>query len=420
MEDVIIVGAGVAGLMAALECKRAGLSYRILEACDQPGGRARSRTLASGRTVDLGAHWLHGEDNPVKAELDRYGISYRRDEGEGVYVLENGALKHETGDWLEKAIDPDKAEAIKNGRAPDCALTELAVDSEAHKVLADFALLWDGADPPMVPSAYEFLSDENTPGGLEVEGGMGALVQHLAEDAGLGRIHLRTSVSKIAESDDGVRVQAMDGSLWFGRRVLFTGSLGVLKSNMVSFQPPLSGDFHEHLAGLVMGRVNKIVVECDPGFFAERQVPVDMAMELLDGDPPHFCHAHSAGQPVIQLYVAGRQAEKVEGMTPAEALTYMAEVLRPVDVLHGFEAHMVSPAIVTRWVANPYARGAYSFCLPGVKRSGPRMEGRIVFCGDTFDTRFPASVAGACRSGQAGARMVIDALGVRVPQTAEV
>ncbi len=417
MEDVIIIGAGVAGLTAALECKRAGVSYRILEACDQPGGRARSRTLASGRVVDLGAHWLHGEDNPVKAELDRYGIAYRRDEGQAVYVVENGELRHEAGDWLEQAIDQDKARAILEGRAPDGALTELAVDAEAHRMLADFALLWDGVDPPVVPSAYEFLSDENTPGGLEIEGGMGALIEAMAAEAGLARLHLRTSVSKIAETGDGMRVQAMDGSVWQARRVVFTGSLGVLKSNMVSFQPPLSGDFHEHVAGLVMGRVNKIVIDCDPAFFAERDVPVDMAIELLDADPPHFCHVHSAGQPIIQLYVAGRQAEKVEGMAPAEALAYAAGVLSGVDVLRGFDLHVVSPALVTRWVANPYARGAYSCCLPGVKRSGPRVEGGIVFCGDTFDTRFPASVAGACRSGRAGARMAIEALGVKMPES---
>ncbi|MBW8734560.1 MAG: FAD-dependent oxidoreductase, partial [Asticcacaulis sp.] len=91
MEDVIIIGAGIAGLSAALECKRAGLSFRILEACDQPGGRARSRTLLSGRTVDLGAHWLHGDDNPLKRELDRYAIAWRKDEGDALYVLEGGA-----------------------------------------------------------------------------------------------------------------------------------------------------------------------------------------------------------------------------------------------------------------------------------------------------------------------------------------
>lgn len=418
MEDIIIVGAGIAGLTASLECKRAGLSYRILEACDQPGGRARSRSLSSGRVIDLGAHWLHGEGNPLQAELDRYGIGYRRDTGEAIYIQENGELRQAGDDWLDTAIDHDRADAIKSGQAPDCALTELAANPEAHRMLADFALLWDGVDPPVVPSALEFLSDENTPGGLEIEGGMGALIRRMAEEAGLARIHLRTSVSRIAEADDGVRIQAMDGSQWLARRVLFTGSLGVLKSNMVTFQPPLSGDFHEHLAGLVMGRVNKIVIECDPAFLAAREIPVDMAIELLDGDPPHFCHVHSGGEPVIQLYVAGRQAERVEGMTPAEALDYAVGVLRPVAALRGFDMHVVSPAIVTRWVANPYSRGAYSCCLPGAKRSGPRMEGAIVFCGDTFDTRFPASVAGACLSGRAGARMAIEALGVKVAEVA--
>jgi monoamine oxidase len=200
--------------------------------------------------------------------------------------------------------------------------------------------------------------------------------------------------------------------------VLFTGSLGVLKSNMVSFQPPLSGDFHEHLAGMAMGRLNKIVIEVDPAFMAARDIPVDWSLELLDNDPPHFCHVRSGGEPIIQLYAAGRQAERIEGMTPAEALDYAISVLRPIDVLRGFGGHILSPAIITRWVANPYTRGAYSCCLPGGRRSGPRREGLIVFCGDTFDERFPASVAGACRSGKAGARMAIEALGIKVSESA--
>ncbi|MBW8881988.1 MAG: hypothetical protein JF615_11415 [Asticcacaulis sp.] len=53
-----------------------------------------------------------------------------------------------------------------------------------------------------------------------------------------------------------------------------------------------------------------------------------------------------------------------------------------------------------------------------MRRSGPRVEGLIVFCGDTFDTRFPASVAGAYLSGQAGAQLVIAALGVKAAETA--
>ncbi len=411
MEDVIIIGAGVAGLTAALALKRADYSYRILEACDASGGRARSRRLPSGIVADLGAHWLHGgAHNALKAEVDRYGLTCQEDQTRAMYVYEDGNLR-DAGSWLEGVIDENKAQRVKSGELPDCALPDLARDEQGRKLLGEFARMWDGLEPPVRPSAHEYLTDENTPGGLQIDGGMRSLIERLEAEVGADRIHLRTAVSRITQAEvDGepaVRIQAMDGSVWGARRVIFTASLGVLQSGMVQFSPGLSGAFHEHLSGLVMGRVNKIVIELDPAFVRERGIPVDMPVQQLDSHPPHFAHIHSAGQPLIQLYVSGDQAEVVEGLTPDETLAYSQSVLAPIDILNGFEAHVVSAPIATRWVANPYTRGSYSSCLPGAHRSGPRVEGLVTFCGDTFDDRFPGSVAGAYRSATAGAELVI-------------
>ncbi len=417
MEDVIIIGAGMAGLTAALELKRAGRSFSILEAGDAAGGRARSRTLNSGVVADLGAHWLHGESNVLKPELDRYDIRYVPDQAASLHVFENGEMREAAmDDWLKDAIDQEKADRVTSGEAPDCALRDLGVDQVARKRLAEFGLMWDGVDAPLQPSAREFLTDENTPGGVQVDGGMCALMTKMIDDIGRDRLHLRTSVSRITQTAEGMRVQAMDGSVWMAHRVIFTGSLGVLQSRLVSFTPPLSADFHEHLGGLAMGKVNKIVVELDRQFLVERDIPVDMSMLLLDAKPPHFCHAHSAGQPVLQLYVSGNQAEAIEAFAPDEALAYVRDILAPVEALEGFADHVLSPPITTRWVANPYTRGAYSCCLPGARRSGPWTEGLITFCGDTFDDRFPASLAGAFRSGQAGAQAVIGELAGVAPE----
>jgi monoamine oxidase len=183
--------------------------------------------------------------------------------------------------------------------------------------------------------------------------------------------------------------------------------LGVLQGRLVTFAPELSSSFHERLAGLVMGHVNKIIVEVDPDFMTASGVPVDMALELLEGPVPYFCHVRSGGQPVIQIYAGGHEAEAIESLAPDQALAYAREILAPVEALKGFDAHVVSPPIVTRWVANPYTRGAYSCCLPGARRSGPVTEGLVTFCGEAFDDRFPASVAGAWRSGKAAAEIVI-------------
>lgn len=420
MEDVIIVGAGMAGLAAAIELKRSNVSFRILEAGDGVGGRARTRILRSGVAADLGAHWLHGDSNPLTQELQRFSVTARPDAGDVLWLYRDGEAQQEDMEaWLDAAIRGDLANAIMAGDHPDVPLPELGVDDAARDMLATFSLLWNGVPPPIYPSAREFLTDENTPGGVHVEGGMCTLTSALLAEAGADRVHLRTSVCRITETADGVSIQSMDGSVWTARRVIFTGSLGVLQGRLVTFTPDLSRGFHEQIAGLVMGHINKIIIEVDPEFMAVNGVPVDMALELLDGEAPHFCHVHSAGQPVIQIYAGGQQAEAIESLAADQALAYARDILAPVEVLKGFEAHVMSPPIVTRWVANPYTRGAYSCCLPGARRSGPLTEGLVTFCGEAFDERFPASLPGAWRSGKAAAEIVIAELAkLAVPETA--
>ena len=417
MTDVLIIGAGVAGLSAALELKKRGLSCLVIEALDKPGGRARTRRSASGAAIDLGAHWLHGEDTPLRAVLDHYALAYHEETDGEMYVQSRGKCTRSDEDWMNSAVDWDKAQAIKAGERPDVPLPDLGIDDAARERLGQFGLMWDGIDPPYHPSAYEFLTDENTPGGLQPKAGMGGLVEALARDVGMENLRLNTPISAIVSQKDHVDVRAGDGTRFMGRVALFTASLGVLKANAVTFEPPLTADFRRHLAGLVMGKMNKIVVEVSPAFLAERRIAVDTGYILLDAKPPHFCHVHSAGAPLIQLYISGRQAELIEGMTASEAFDYLHRILAPVERLAGFEAHVIGDPVVSAWVSNPFTRGAYSCCLPGTRRQGPHREARVFFAGDTFDERFPASVAGAYRSGQTAARLISTAIDIHAGPT---
>ncbi len=417
MTDVLIIGAGVAGLSAALELKKRGLSCLVIEALDKPGGRARTRRTATGMPIDLGAHWLHGDNTPLRAVLDHYGLPYHEETDGEMFVQQRGKLTRSEEEWIENAIDWDRANAIKSGALPDVPLPELGVDEAARDRLSSFGLMWDGIDPPYHPSAYEFLHDENTPGGVQPKTGMGALIDALARDLGAENLRLNTPVASVVSHKDHVDVLSSDGTRFMGRVALFTGSLGVLKSNQVAFDPPLTADFRRHLAGLVMGKMNKIVVEVSPAFLDERKVAIDTGYILLDSRPPHFCHVRSAGAPVIQLYIAGRHAEIIEGMTAREALDYMHRVLAPVEQLAGFQPYVVGDPVVSAWVSNPFTRGAYSCCLPGHKRQGPHREARVFFAGDTFDTRFPASVAGAWRSAQEAAQQMATALDIHAGPT---
>jgi monoamine oxidase len=396
----------MAGLSAALELRARRVDTLILEAQDHPGGRARTVMTPGGTPVDLGAHWLHGEDTPLKALLDRYGIEGYRDEGDNLLIFEDGKVrKADTDDWLDSGIDHKRAEGIRNGALPDCPLPDLATSDDARRMLTEFGLMWNGLEPPLLPSAYEFLTDENTPGGLEVRTGIGTVISRMAGEA--GSMEYGVAATVVADRGDHVEVHAGE-RIWRARAILFTGSLGVLKGGTVAFDPPFSPDTQAMLDGLVMGRMNKIVAELDPTFFAERNIPVDQSLELLDGDPPHYCHVNGAGLPLINLYVSGKHAADVETMDQAAAMAHLRRALAPVDLLRGWEGHVKGPLLMSAWGSNPYIAGAYSAALPGTRRSGPRREGRIVLCGDTFDPRFPASLAGAFLSGRAAARMAAE------------
>ncbi len=408
MTDVLIIGAGLAGLSAGLACQARGIDCRVLEAGGEIGGRAITRRTASGAAADMGGHWLHGDNTPLKGLIARYGLAAHEDEGP-MFICEDGDVRQASeDDWLDAAIDQARAGRIRLGLEPDCPLPDLARDERGRRRLSEFALMWDGVEPPLSPSALEFLTDENTPGGQQIGGGMGALTRALAQAIGYDRVRLHTAVTRIVSISDGVAAEASDGTRWNARRMIFTGSVGVITSGMVAFEPPLSRGFRDHLAGLVMGEMGKIVIEVEPAFLAERGIAPDTSLLLLDATPPHFCHVHSQGLPLISLYVSGQRAENIERLNAAQALGYVSTLLRPYRAMNGFEAHMVGDPLISHWIGNPYTRGAYSALLPGHRRSGPRMEGAVCFCGEAFDERFPASLAGAWRSGEAAVKLLCE------------
>jgi monoamine oxidase len=392
--DVIIIGAGVSGLSAALALKARGLTYTILEATSDVGGRARTLRLPSGVAADLGPHWLHGEDSDLGEFVRGHKLPGREDESEAMRVYEGGQCSLLGDDFLETTIDSDKAAAIRSGKTSDIPISELGRNDEARRILRRFGQGWNGLQAPTEPSAFEFLTDGNTPGGFQLSGGIASLTSALADAIGRENIRLDRPVKSITARDNGVMIDDE-----FAPRVIVTASLGVWRSEIISLDVDMAEAIRTATAGLVISRMNKIILELTPGFFEDRRIPPDFSLQLLDRQP-HFCHVRPAGSPLITLFTTGDQADHSETLSARQAGDYAQTVLAPVEELKGFEDHLVSEPIVTQWMANPYARGAYSALLPGFRRPAPFWQGRIGVCGDSFDDRFPASLAGAFRSGK--------------------
>jgi len=121
--DVIVAGAGLAGLRAARDLADAGRSVLVLEARDRPGGRTWTRPFAgSGPMVEIGGSWFAPGHDEVHTELARYGLTTRTYDAPS-------AVRWRTGGELRDGLPVPFAELGEL----DAALVASAGDAAAHR-----------------------------------------------------------------------------------------------------------------------------------------------------------------------------------------------------------------------------------------------------------------------------------------------
>ncbi len=408
---VLVVGAGLSGLVAATEIQAAGHDVVVTEARDRVGGRVFTlrEGFAGGQFADIGAEIIyHGQQN-IADLCAKHGVELSEEFSLGTDVpdLIFG------GERLDRAaaaeIVNELRQAIKRSRPSHYEtvaqwLRRAHVSEPAELLLAAIAQSTPAA-PLRIADAQE-LNVELSWGEAyrKIKGGNDSLPRTMAQKVD---VRLNRPVRVVGWGPTGVTVES-DRETFRADRVVVTVP-GPLVSEL-GFEPAMPADKVRALLQLRYGNATRLVVQ-----YAERELVKEaIGSGCFTDRMPGFVMeqtVHQSGDPII---VAGLAAGDVEpsGLTDDQILdsvdaTMSSVVGRPIKRLFGF---------VKSWTHDPWTRAVVRAPIGDQRDSvlpliAAPLDGRVFFAGEHTDNRVgPGGMEGAIKSGYRVAREVIKEL----------
>ena len=366
---VVVIGAGMAGLVAAARLVEEGAEVVVIEARNRIGGRIfTDRSL--GVPVELGAGLIHGYNgNPLAELLERAGARpFFVDDDEAVLLNEAGAEPEEfelddLWDDVDAIIEKAAEEADGN---PDMSLAEV-VDildpALAKEPIGGWALTDmienDVGAPLDAISALHFDGDTAFDGpDVLVKGGYDTLLAPLAK--GLD-IRLGETVNRIATGKDGVTVET-DKGRHQAAHVVVTVPLGVLKAGSIRFEPPLPKAQVEAIAAIGFGNLGKVSVSFDQAFWPSEAHYISFVARERGRYAEIVNLMPSQGAAVLTLVASGAYAQTLDAM---EDQAVIADVMQALQAMFGTPQSPPKGLVRHVWSSDPFARGTYSFTATG-------------------------------------------------------
>ncbi len=406
--QVVIVGAGAAGLAAARVLQNQALDFIHIEARDRIGGRVFTAT-SLGQPYDAGAIYIHwAEKNPWRDIATRLGFATQANSTEPPLYYDGARRPPEDErmrrrrnfEILSGVLNRDPAEVadisfVESARAAgsdvvvaagDLARMELGEEPEQVSAL-DYARLWSG-DDLLVPAGY------------------GSLVARFG--AGLP-VKLETPAAGIDWAGPGVSVETAKGTIR-AQVAIITLPVGVLAAETLRFRPSLPEATLSGIAGLGMGALTKIVLRFDGERFG---IPAaDEVLERVSERAIIDFDCFPFDRDLVIAYLGGDHARQVAMSGERSAIE---SVLDAFVTVVGSKArqHFVAGRLHA-WSEDPFSRGSYSHAKPGYADARAKLAipvgDRLFFAGeatgggDGFGDAMTAG--GAYRSGMATAQAI--------------
>lgn len=413
--DVVVIGAGAAGLAAARALHDRDFDFLILEARDRVGGRAFTlRAQNGGEPIELGAEFIHGAARSTRALMDEIGEAALPTDGDA-FRLVRGHLEPANDRW-------EPAERIFLGvdiTAKDQSvesflesLPERKLSSEDRESVRTLVEGFDAAlldDASLIGIAKEWRSGVNDTAHRPA-GGYAPIMEYLAGIAG-NRLFLRMCVTRITWSAGRVQLDAAcDGEAVRvdARRAIVTLPISLLQRNTALFSPALPSGKLAAIDAIATGPVLKVALEFRTAFWRDvengRYHNAGFFIAPSTQLPTIWTRAPDTG-PVLMGWSGGGAALRLlqRGMDPIRAALESTAALFPsVDI----EAELIN-AYFHDWQADPFACGAYSYLRVGAgdarRRLAAPIEDTLYFAGEAASPDDSGTVAGAFDTGSSSA-----------------
>ncbi|MEH3117391.1 MAG: NAD(P)/FAD-dependent oxidoreductase [Methylorubrum populi] len=406
--DVVVIGAGAAGIAAARRLIECGLSVAVVEARERVGGRAVTTSLR-GHAIDLGAHWLHaGPINPLVALGQTRGEPLRRAAQDQHLRIGRRPGRAAEEAAFSRAFDiADRAITRAASRTQDGPASRALprhLGPWGERIAIVHALV--SGRPLDEVSLHDWPSMEYGDN-FFIRGGYGAYLARLA--LGLP-IRLSCPVIALDWSGPGVRVHLADGGRIAARAAIVTVPVPVLRTAF-RFDPPLPERSRAAIDGFLAGIYEHVVLHWPSAPFhgrdrlasvvGGRHKPPGM-LTRIDGTPFHYFELDAASTRALDAAQAGPDGAR-----------RLARAVLAEHFGRGALSDLAIPA-VTAWRHDPWSRGSWAVVPPG---HAPAREAlrepvgeRIWFAGEANSRAQWGTAGGAFEEGVRAADAAADRL----------
>jgi monoamine oxidase len=417
--DIVVIGAGAAGIAAARRVMAANRKVIVLEATGQIGGRCLTDTTTFEVAFDRGARWIYNPDtNPMIRLARGAGLDVGPAPlGQKIRIGRRNARAGEVEELLATLVRANRAiDDAARGRGDVSCASVLPKDLGDWAATVEFLLGANATGKDLKElSALDKIRAQDRSAALSCRQGLGSLIAKLGE--GLP-VSLATPATRLGWSGRDVTVETPAGRI-AARAAIITASSNVLSAGAIKFTPDLPKRTLDAASKVSLGSYDHIALALsgNPLGLARDDVVIEQSRDARTA----FMIANMGGSSLCSIDVAGSFGRDLTAQGEAAMVAFAVEWLTK---LFGSDvAKAVGKSSATRWNAAPFALGAMSAAIPGGQSSRKiLMEpvGSLFLAGEAAHETLWGTVDGAWESGERAAEAALRKIGaIRDPEPAQ-